>query len=120
MGRWAFMSIAADFQFWIGNICVLREPYWNIGELAMQLNWWLRGGMPTDFQYDCMDAEENDLFSLKKVDECFIFYSAWANENTLTMLSKADLVDFITEFSGTVKSSIKQQLNLDADAFLDN
>lgn len=118
MGIYAFMGITADFAFWVDNVCVLKELYWNIGELAMQLNDWLKSGLSTSFQYNCMEAEEENLFSFMKTEDDFIFFSECADKNSTLPIEKTVLINFIKKYSNCVEIIISQQLGLDVSSFL--
>jgi hypothetical protein len=44
-----FMSINGDFEFYIENSLVLKQEYWNVGELAQQLLEWKKMDFETTF-----------------------------------------------------------------------
>jgi hypothetical protein len=115
---WAFRSLTADFEFWIDDECVFAEPSWNLGELAEQLTDWFRKGMQKDFQYDCMDADQKDLFTFRKAGAHFLFYSNWENEEIEKPVIRTALMEFIQRYSADVEVRIKQDLGLDVSYYL--
>jgi len=118
MGMWAFRSITADFEFLVDNVCVFKEDCWNIGELAVQLAHWLKTDFKTDFHYDCMDAEEKDLFTFKIQGDNFLFYSEWDEIIRTRLIDRDALVQFIPKLTLEVDKRIKWDLGLDAGYFL--
>ncbi|MBF9237240.1 hypothetical protein I2I05_07505 [Hymenobacter sp. BT683] len=118
MGIWAFRSFSGDFEFFIKRHLVLAEGGWNVGELAMQLNDWLETGLQTDFHYDCMDAEEKDLFTFINHGGTFQFYAEWAAEGLPKPIARQDLEEFISVFRADVKERIECELGFNVSAYL--
>jgi len=118
MGYWAFRSIDAEFEFSVDNVSVFKEAFWNIGELAMQLVQWLKMGCKTDFHYNCLDAEEKDLFTFKIQGNNFLFYSEWDEIIRTEVVDHDALIQFIPRLALEVNSRIKRDLGLDAGYFL--
>lgn len=113
-----FISINGDFEFYIEKRFALREENWNVGELALQLLKWKTNGLLSDFQYNCIDAEERDLFTFKRVTGGFQFFSEWADQNIESVIDRNSIEIFIDTYSKKVKKEIKEELNLDVSRFI--
>ncbi|MGI4874063.1 MAG: hypothetical protein ACRYFX_23130 [Janthinobacterium lividum] len=118
--NWTMRAIDANFEFRIEGICVLQEEYWSVGELAMQLTAWLRAGLPSSFHYDCLDAEETDLFTFERHGQDFLFYSEWQETPGKQVVSQHALAQFIAQFAATVQERIQLDLGLNARHYLGN
>ncbi|UOQ52521.1 DUF7878 domain-containing protein [Hymenobacter cellulosivorans] len=114
----AFCSIEADFEFWIDAEQVFQEPHWNIGELAVQLAEWHRSGLQGDFHYQCMDAEEQDLFTFRHEGAGFQFFSEWASNNTFNALTREALIAFIIRYRNDVIHRIESDLKYTTRLYL--
>ncbi|TGE06579.1 DUF7878 domain-containing protein [Hymenobacter fodinae] len=114
----AFCSIEGDFKFWIDNKLILQEPSWNIGELAVQLAAWLQLGLQGDFHYQCMDAEEQNLFTFQHQGSSFQFISEWATDSTYRLITEEALTAFISQYRIDVKNRIMNDLGYDSGSYL--
>lgn len=115
---YAFCSIEADFSFWVDTELMLQVSCWNIGELATQLAEWLGAGLPGDFHYYCIDAEEEDLFTFRQQENGFLFFSAWGIANTPRLVTREALTAFITQYRDDVRSRISNDLHYDSSLYL--
>ncbi|RSK48812.1 DUF7878 domain-containing protein [Hymenobacter rigui] len=120
MGCIVVACTEADFEFWQDNVCLLRAPYWNVGQLAAQLIMWLKPGFATDFQFDCMDSESRELFTLRHADLGFQFSSEWGEYEQATYVGREELIQFIQTFSADISTKMKADLGLDASSFLED
>lgn len=118
MGLYAFLGIDAEFTFCIDNVCVLKEPHWNIGELAKQLVFWLKTGLTTDFYYSSLEAEEESLFTFKKSAAGFVFSSEWEEVHSNAEINTAELERFILGFQLATRDTIRRDLGLDVSYYL--
>ena len=71
-----------------------------------------------DFHYNCIDAEEKDLFTFKKVKGGFQFFSEWADKNIESVIDRDSIEEFIDNYSKTVKQEIKGELNFDVSMYI--
>jgi len=113
-----FMSINGDFEFYVESRLALRQEYWNVGELAQQLQEWKKNGLLDDFHYNCFDAEEKDLFTFKKITGGFQFFSEWADKNIESVIDRDSIEIFIDTYLKSVKQEIKVKLNFDVSMFI--
>jgi hypothetical protein len=113
MGEAALACIDADFEFWIDSRCVLKQPYWNVVQLAMQLAYWAAKGMKFDFRFSCIDADEEELFTFRQLGPGFSFYSEWEEEPTPALIPQAALREFIDRLRIDVRARIKHELGFE-------
>ena len=113
-----FININGYFEFYIENRIILKQDYWNVGELALQLIEWKRNGLHGDFVYECIDTEEEQLFSFKHVTGGFLFISEWADKISEIIIDRNLIDEFIDNYSKTVKQEIKEELGFDVSKFL--
>lgn len=113
-----FISVNGDFELCIEGNSVLRQENWNIAELAYQLVEWKKEDFRRDFQYRCIDAVESDLFTFKKFNGGFQFFSEWSDNNSKTVFDKKTIKVFIESYSKSVKLEIKNQLGFDVSQYL--
>jgi len=113
-----FVSINGDFEFYLEDSLVLKQEYWNVGELAQQLLAWKNNGLQNDFHYNCCDAEEKDLFTFKLVTGGFQFMSEWADIDVEGVIDPKSIESFIDSYSITVKQDIMRRLGFDVSRYL--
>jgi hypothetical protein len=113
-----FCAIEADFNFWINTEPVLQVSHWNIGELAAQLAQWLRTGLLGDFHYECMDADEQDLFTFGHHETGFLFFSEWGTDTATRFVTREALTAFIKQYMDEVRNQIMNDLGFDASLYL--
>jgi hypothetical protein len=117
-GQVVLACIEADFEFWQAGECLFREPEWNVGGLAMQLATWLKTGVATDFEFDCIDSESRNLFTFQRSGSGFQFLSEWSELNNQKVIAREVLIRFIQAFIKEVAQRIKTDLGLDASFYL--
>ncbi|RNI30428.1 DUF7878 domain-containing protein [Rufibacter latericius] len=106
-------NLECSFDFKLGDDIVFSEVHWNLVEFTEQLVKWMKSGLTSNFQYYCMDIDEEDIFSFQKVNDKYIFRSVWAEAAIERLLQRQEIVKFIESIRKVTIERVLNELGVD-------
>ena len=110
----ALINIEATFCITIGKVQIMQEPYFCVVELVNALRRWeASSNYLSDFEYESMNEEENELLWFRLVSENHWFVgSAWQQTECPDPVSTQALKTAILVFNRSVEQSVTNDLGV--------